>query len=49
MGNFKEYDEDEDLDEDNFFNEVFGSTDRLEEIANDWEYDPENPDPDHFS
>ena len=34
MENFKEYEED-DLEEDDFFNEVFGSPDRLEEIAND--------------
>ena len=36
-------------DDEELFNDVFGSPERLAEIADDWEHDPDNPDPEHFS
>ena len=45
----EELEENEELEDDELFNDVFGSPERLAEIADDWEHDPDNPDPEHFS
>ena len=47
--NLKFYSFGQELEDDELFNDVFGSPERLAEIADDWEHDPDNPDPEHFS